>query len=118
MNCEQKYQGWNTYETWIVALWLDNEWLTYHRSREIAYQCWNAAAESERVIEWNWSRRDAATAELADLLSKAVSEGRPLGTLGMYEELLTAAMSEVDWKELAENLIDEVTQELVLKVKG
>ena len=29
------YNGWTNYETWAVALWIDNEQATYQTAREI-----------------------------------------------------------------------------------
>jgi hypothetical protein len=48
-----KYNGWNTYETWAVKLWLDNE--------EGSYRYW-----TEQAREWQGSQR--ATLCLAEQL--------------------------------------------------
>ena len=37
----QKYNGWNNYETWVTALWIDNDYGTYQHRCELVEQVKN-----------------------------------------------------------------------------
>jgi hypothetical protein len=77
------YNGWTNYETWNVALWIDNEPGSYEQRRDLARAARNA-----------W--------QLADSLRDWILEDAPnLG--GLYGDLLGAALGEVNWQEIAEN---------------
>lgn len=118
MDREQKYNGWNNFETWLVALWLDNDCSTYRAWREEALECWKTAAQSDRVLKWNWSRHEGATFQLAELLENAVREGSSIEESGLYADLLNAALSDVDWREIASHYLADVTSEEAFKVGG
>jgi hypothetical protein len=77
MSQDAGYNGWTNYETWNVALWLDNEQGTYSLVRE-----W---ADEIRVDDM----------------------APDLGA-SMFADLLGAALSAVDWAEIAENILSEV----------
>ena len=91
--CE-KYNGWANYETWAVALWINNE-----------------QGSQEMVLDW---AQENETGDLADLLKDMHTDGNPLeceesatrqvvATPSVYNDLLTAALSSVDWYELAKS---------------
>jgi hypothetical protein len=103
---EKKYQGWANYETWAVKLWIDNE--------EGSYRYWNEEARDTAQGEIDtdpadW--KDTATSNLADKLKNEHEDNAPeLG--GPYGDLLTAALSEVDWYEIAGAMIEDVSDSL------
>lgn len=35
---DKKYNGWNTYETWLTALWIDNDYSSYQYCCELVEQ--------------------------------------------------------------------------------
>ena len=79
------YEGWSNYETWAVKLWMDNEEGTYRY--------------------WRREARNATSADrLADQLKDEHTDAAP-EVEGVFGDLLTAALSEVDWLEIAESLI-------------
>ena len=84
---QEGYQGWSNYETWAVALWLDNDYGMYQMIQE-----------------------EASTAEDAYSLGQSIKglieEGAPQLD-GVYGELLTGALQNVDWREIAQNLMTE-----------
>jgi hypothetical protein len=43
MAAEKGYNGWTNYETWLVALWIDNEQGTYGMRQELAQDAWDQA---------------------------------------------------------------------------
>lgn len=101
------YQGWTNYETWTVSLWLDNEETTYRRWREKAALCRLQAAEAAQVREGVWSTEEAAKLTLADQLKAQITLESPLQEPGMYGDLLSAALSEVNWQEIAERWLED-----------
>jgi len=98
----KKYNGWTNYETWNVKLWMDNDYAHYtywqHRTECIA-------EESEPEYDWE-TPRDAARVALMDELKAFHEENRPEMDASTYTDLLGAALSEVNWYEIAESLLD------------
>ncbi len=52
---DKTYNGWSTYETWAVALWLDNERSSYDYWREQAREQRRKASASDEVRDGVWS---------------------------------------------------------------
>lgn len=93
---DSTYNGWKNYETWNVKLWLDNEQGTYNDVTEHAREV--VEAEGERY-------------EFADWLKQYVEEMRPEMPASMFSDLLGAALSEVDWSEIAEAYMNDAKEE-------
>jgi len=100
------YQGWRTYETWLVKLWLDNTanehryWLA--RTEEIARVAVAnvfGSMTAERVAVY------ALQTELREAHEEAAPELE-----GVWADLLSSAMESVDWREIAESMLDELRQ--------
>ncbi len=92
MKVEEGYNGWANYETWAMALWIDNDEGTYLASREIA--------------------RDAAkgphpTLKASEALSAWMYEAMPNIRASVWSDLLSASWARVDWYEIAENFLEE-----------
>ena len=102
----ENYQGWKNYETWAVALWLDNTEGDYRYWRERAEEAYrdNFDADEERA-----DNVSAAAYELGKQLKREIDTEAELPTSldgTMYADLLNAALSEVDWDEIAEHIIE------------
>lgn len=80
-------QRWTNYETWVTALWLNNEEGSYHEIRRIA--------------------RHGNTAQALEAL---VTESAP-NVQGLYSDLLTHALGRVNWDEIARSLEEELQEE-------
>ena len=104
---EKTYNGWSNYETWAVALWLDNDEATYLNWREMAQQIRTAAPRLEQVFSGVWSEEQAACFALADQLRNEIEGGSPQLEPTLYSDLLGAALAEVNWTEIAEQLLAE-----------
>lgn len=84
----KEYNGWTNYETWNVALWLDNEQGSHFHFVDRA------------------GALDMDAARLASEIYASVSESAPdLGT-STYADLLGAALSSVNWYDIAESFCE------------
>jgi hypothetical protein len=80
------YNGWTNYETWCVHLWLSNDQGLY-----------SMAVEMAKADEWG------------DTLKEYIKSNNPLEArqADVYTDLLTVAISEVNWHEIAKAFRDE-----------
>jgi len=92
------YNGWTNYETWAVALWIDNDEDSYRERQELARQF-------ERDEDDPDSEADVAG--YADAIKEWV-ERDMVPDLGasLASDLLGAALSEVNWREIAESWLE------------
>ena len=121
MTTERGYNGWASYETWAVALWIGNEQGSQeYWEREQAEDCYRAAVEAapggERA---GWTRE--AVGELARRLRTELDDEAELpraldGTV--YADLLNAALSEVDWHEIAAAYVEGLDREQIERDAG
>jgi hypothetical protein len=92
-----KYNGWTNYETWATASWIENEQSSYNHSHFLA----------ELVKEEHHEQSDRVGC-LATKLKDWIEELNPLADQAdLFCDLLNAAISEVDWHEIAENFLSE-----------
>ena len=86
------YNGWTNYETWNVALWIDNEQGTYWEARDMARQSRTAGALAQSLKDW-------------------ITDMAPDLGASMFADLLGAALSEVDWYEIAGHYFEETHED-------
>ncbi len=99
----KKYNGWTNYETWCVALWLDNDRGTAHYIATLAVSIYEAAQ-----ADAFFSKEDRAALDLADRLKEEIEELNPLADQAtLYADLINAALSEVNYYEIAQNLLTD-----------
>jgi len=105
---EKTYNGWTNYETWCTSLWLDNEEHTYRYCREVAHDNCELQfidnTEDEKlqaVIDTEGTIKDFVESELIPDLGASLAA-----------DLLGAAVSEVNWREIAEHYVDDLWQEV------
>lgn len=102
------YNGWANYETWNVALWLDNDQGSYSHWNAVAQECWDDACDKDTGI---LTREERAVYALSAMLKSDFEENAPDLGASCWSDLLSAALSEVDWDEIAQHYMDEVEKE-------
>lgn len=90
---QKEYNGWTNYETWLVKLWMDNE--------AGSQDYWLETAADHLKVDGEDARRS-----LADRLKEEHEDALP-EVSGFVSDLLNAALSEVNWWEIAESLLED-----------
>ena len=83
---DKTYNGWSTYETWLVNLWLTND------------------MQDEDLTA---SVKEANTTYEAKEILKDYMEERMPEIEGLFADLLRGALSEVNWYEIVKNWREE-----------
>lgn len=93
----QNYNGWTNYETWLTALWIDNDYGTY------SYRCDLVKKIKEECLDEK-NRQHKLAASLKDW----IEEQNPLiENANLFSDLLNSALSEIDWNDIAESFLIE-----------
>jgi hypothetical protein len=87
----QEYNGYYNFESWNVALWIDNDQGLQGDVNDMA-------------------QNSTSIYDLETTLKDYIEELKP-EVEGMWADLLNAALSEVNWRELAENYYNEAHEE-------
>lgn len=97
---EIRVNGFASYETWLVGLWIDQE--------QGSQEFWQV--EAQTALD-NTPDRDEARVTLADQLREMhETPVERLGLTGMYADLMEASLGRVDWQDLAEHILGDVEQ--------
>ncbi len=100
---DSSYNGWSNYETWVVNLWLGNDEGSYETCRSLAERCFEEATADEVL-----SRKERACYQLANELKQMIIDGNPLASdASVYLDLLKASIGEVNWREIANGLLED-----------
>lgn len=99
------YNGWKNYYTWCCMLWLDNEYSTNKFMQELTEEI--AAKYTDN--ETGSVDKDATAYDLARYIENMVQEDAydHFDTAGMLSDLLTRAIQEIDFDEIAEHLVSD-----------
>ena len=93
---DTKYNGWTNYETWLVNLWLDNDGASEYLR--------------ERCAETYEFSQDFDESDFADVIRDYVAEAYEIPTSGMLADIVNAALSSVDWREIASHYRDDLPE--------
>jgi hypothetical protein len=99
------YNGWTNYETWNVALWLDNDQGVQEYWNERAEECYRESEAGE--LYRSQTRAEAAAGKLADMLKAEHEEAMP-ELQGWAADILNAAFSEIDFHEIAAHYLADL----------
>ena len=113
---DKKYNGWTNYETWLVKAHIDNDEGTQRYWLDVARDCWRRSEP-----EPHFTRKENAAFALRDRLKEEhdtaagdlLDAGRSFSgnpATGVFRDLLRAAISEVNFQEIASHLIDDVSE--------
>lgn len=88
--CDKKYNGWPTYETWLVNLWMTND--------EDSNAYYNEITNEEESIA-SLSHRLKDEIEIGTLIR--------VGETGLYSDLIGSALSNVRWEYIARHFWED-----------
>jgi len=101
---DKTYNGWTNYETWVTKLWMDNDSESYNYYQEIAKEIIDSSEKDN-----TFSKLENAKLTLMHRLKDEIEENNPIGdNANMYADLLNVAISEINFYEIASNIIDEI----------
>ena len=107
-----EYNGWTNYATWAVKLWIDNEEGSYHAVRETAREVWEVAADNDPDgTPHSLQRKERAARDLARELEGIVRDLFDLPEESLAGDLIGAALSDVNWDEIAESIVEDIAEE-------
>lgn len=104
MSRDGSYNGWSSYETWLAKIWIDEGYA-------------GGEAEISRIAERLLDAeddRDDAIYQLAKEIKDRLMENRwefAGDAAGLFSDLLTAAISQIDFEELATAFVDDLLGE-------
>lgn len=98
-NNNEKYQGYSNRETWLMSIWLDNDEDTYSHWRDRTWAILKSL-DCDRKLE------------LSRELEEWCKRQQPQLESGLYSDLLTTAVSRIEWSEVAKRLLTDVEAEI------
>lgn len=87
------YNGWTNYETWCFALWIDNDEPHYRFTRNLA------KIAPEQLID-----------TLEELAENSAEDALKEGCFGFITDIVNASISRVNFKEIADSIIEEANE--------
>lgn len=109
---DQKYNGWTNYETWNMKLWMDNDQSSSNYWNERAQEIYDAS-QAERFF----TRRESAAIALGNAIKEEMGDHaqdaleRAGVAYSWIADFLNAAVSEVNYHEIAESLLSNIPDE-------
>ena len=107
---EDGSREWTNYVTSCVAAFLNDDRQFADECLHLAKQCCERAAHCEPVTSGVQTETQARTLLLADQLQRLVCEYNPLAEedVSPFSDLLDAALSNVDWHDLADSFLNRL----------
>lgn len=95
MSNDRTYNGWSTYETWLVNLWITNDQDLYAALHDEIVNAGSFYAAKQVLQAWLENEVDL------HLEAAGATHG------GLIPDLLRGALQEVNWYEIVKNWRDE-----------
>lgn len=109
---KNEYNGWTNYETWNVKLWMDNEEGSQSYYSGLAQDAYNDAEaddtftrDERAALDLSATLKDEYENAMIDWLEESGKQS------SMWADLLGAALSEVNWHEIAEDMLEDVDKD-------
>lgn len=111
MSEDRSYNGWSNYETWAVGMFLDGNYTGEGTYREVLQLVENVTRE--RNSAGDQGEQPFYALHVADALKDYVEQEihGDQAPASLATDLLGTALSEVDWRELADHKLSEVFPE-------
>ena len=108
----EKYNGYSSYETWLVAVWVDNDQYTIDHWVNVAKHHYNIAEDRK-----HFTKREEATISFSEDMKEWYEDNIPDSTEigGLYADMLHGCMTVVDWGELAKKYMDQYLESVTEK---
>jgi len=108
----EKYNGYSSYETWLVSVWIDNDQRHINHWVDVAKHHYNIAEDSK-----HFTKREEAiisfSGDMAECYGDRVPDSDDIG--GLWSDMLHAALGSVDWYELAAKYMDQYLESVAEK---
>jgi len=99
---EEKCNGWTNRETWLIALWIDND--------QGSQEYW--LKEAGDAMDDTNAEQSHAIRILADRLKdEHTLDAEHVEITGVYADLMNYALAGVNWYEIAEHLIESAKEQ-------
>ena len=112
MTKDETFNGWSSYPTWNLKLWIDNEEPLHRVPVEIMKECAQGYDEEaakltpfsrEQTIRYGFA--DSLKAWAEELFLDPVTEAN--GPAGPHIDILRWGWSHIDWPEIAQSYMDD-----------
>lgn len=114
MTTDTTYNGHANYETWVVYSWLTDEADSYDTLIALTSQAKADAIAAAKDDSCIINLKSYATTLLQDALKLHVEDNNPLADTATYfTDLLQAAIDNVNWREIAEGLIEDHWDDII-----
>ena len=96
-NSNTKYNGWTNYETWLCNLWFEN-------FEFIDLDMFDGCEDKDDILR-------VIKNYIKDYVEEYVEESRENAS-GFINDLISSALGEIDYYDIAEHYVDDVADEL------
>lgn len=109
MSEDKTHNGYTNYETWLCALWLDNDQGTNEMIREKAEELVGEMEDCNNEDDCHKVYRQMS--DYLEALVEEMHECSGMPNAGMFADFLNAALKEIDYRDIAENQMEDVLYE-------
>jgi hypothetical protein len=107
----QTYNGYANYETWLVAVWIDNDQGNIDLWVDVAKHHYDIAKDNKY-----FTKREEAiisfSEDMKEWYGDRVPDSDEIG--GLFSDLLHAALGSVDWHELAGKYMEQAMENIAV----